>query len=312
MGSGKNINGTKNNRIWTEKAGGGACWMKPSKALAESVVYLASQVSADAMLILNDDEKNWGSFLFLKEFANLKRMRLVVATTDDEIYRHLQKISELESIKLTAWPRDRGHKVIHAIACGLNRGIFSAGDRLVCLAGDGFAGDIDSILVRKVLGNEPMFGTLESNPVLGATVELALELGHPGARGEPVGAAFMVGDALAVMRYSRQLMPNPFKGHSIGITDRRNWELLKRYAIFDGAFVVDDRGQILTGMRYLEANAQVEILPGLGTRHRAVAAMTAATRATGVTVSGEDGAVRVFKRGKLSAKIHSGTRTLEP
>lgn len=281
--------------------------MKSPKVLAETAMHLASKADAHAVLILNNDEKN---LVFLKDLANLKRMRLVVATTNDEIYVRLQKISGLEPIKLTAWPRSRDQKVTHAIVCGLNRGIFSAGERLVCLTGDGFAGDIDSILVREVMENEPVVETMESDPVLGATVGIALELGHPGARGYPIGTAFMLGDAPAVMQRSRQLMPNPFEAHSIGITERRNWDLLKRYATFDGAFVADDRGRILTGMRYLEASAEVEVPPGLGTRHRAVAAMTAVTEATGVTVSGEDGAVRIFKRGKLLSKIDSITRTL--
>ena len=283
--------------------------MKSPKAFAESAMHLASQAKADAMLILNNEE-NCGSFL--KDLANLKRIRLVVATTDDEIHRRLQKISKLESIKLIAWPRDRDRKVMHAIACGLNMGIFSAGDRLVCLAGDGFPGTVDSILVRDVLGNESTFSEMESSLVLRTTVELALGLGYPKAGGEPIGTAFVIGDSKAVMKRSRQLMPNPFKGHRIYITNQKNWELLRRYAAFDGAFIVREDGNVLTAMRFLEAKARVDIPLGLGTRHRAVAAMTAATKATGVSVSGEDGAVRIFKEGKLSTKIHPETRTLEP
>ncbi|MEM3452641.1 MAG: diadenylate cyclase, partial [Candidatus Hadarchaeum sp.] len=55
----------------------------------------------------------------------------------------------------------------------------------------------------------------------------------------------------------------------------------------------------------------VEIPPGLGTRHLAVAAITAATRARGITVSGENGVVRIFEKGKILAKIDPGSRIIE-
>jgi DNA integrity scanning protein DisA with diadenylate cyclase activity len=81
--------------------------------------------------------------------------------------------------------------------------------------------------------------------------------------------------------------------------------------VFDGAFVVDKSGLIIAAHRYLNAKARVKVPEGLGTRHLAVASMTAATYAKGVTVSGEDGIVRVFEFGRMIAKINPSSKIIE-
>jgi len=55
----------------------------------------------------------------------------------------------------------------------------------------------------------------------------------------------------------------------------------------------------------------VRVPHGLGTRPRAVAGITSLTRAVGMTVSGEDGMVRVFEGGEMVAVIHPRDGTLE-
>ncbi len=277
--------------------------MRPPKALLESALDLASKVKAKALLVLASTEQD------LVPLLSENGLKLVVATTDDHLYRELKKVVDGGALKLTFLPRGREKKIVHAVSCGLSEGLFSEGDRLVCLVGEGSI-SFDSIFVHEVSGGESVFSLIESHPVHRSIVELALELGHPRAGG-PVGSAFLVGDERAVMKNSRQLMPNPFKGHRISVVDRKNWDLLRRYATFDGAFVVREDGRVLAAMRYLEARADVGIPVGLGTRHRAVAAATSVTRAMGVTVSGQDGVVRVFKGGALVAWIHPLTRRLE-
>jgi DNA integrity scanning protein DisA with diadenylate cyclase activity len=122
----------------------------------------------------------------------------------------------------------------------------------------------------------------------------------------------VVGNEERVLERSRQLMPNPFERHDIRITNRHYWDLVKRYAkAFDGAFVVGGDGRILAAMRYLVAEEEVRMPQGLGTRHRAVAGITSLTGAVGVTVSGEDGMVRVFEKGEVMAVIHPLDGTLE-
>lgn len=148
---------------------------------------------------------------------------------------------------------------------------------------------------------------IETNPVIGAVVELAMELG----REEKLGTAFLVGDSEEVLRRSRQMVLNPFASSNVLVTNPSDRELLKRFAYLDGAFVIDEDGKVIAAGRYLDADVQqLDIPRGLGTRHRAVAAMTAATMAKGVTVSAEDAMVRVFERGRLVVRIDPHDRML--
>ena len=282
------------------------------KALAEVAVRLALDVNADAILALTETGKNCEPFV-AEKLASLhgKGVKIIIATPDPEAYRKFSKSASFELIKLTARPQGRVSQVHHAIVCGLQKGILRSGERLVCLAGDGFADITDSLMVLDVAEDEPAIGLLESDSVLAAAVEIALELGRAGQSGRPVGTAFIIGESKAVLRLSRQLMINPFESYNANITDRVHWDLLKKYAVFDGAFVVDRNGFIVAAHRYLNAKARVKVPEGLGTRHLAVASMTAATHAKGVTVSGEDGIVRIFEFGVMKAKINPNSKIIE-
>lgn len=263
--------------------------MNPTAELLESARQLASKVDAKNLLVITSK-----GLLLEGEF------RPLVVTTGEN--------PDPSFLHLTFLPKEREKKIVHAVSCALSQGRLSEGDLLVCLV-EGERGFLDSLFLYRVGGSEPLLARLETDPVLKATVELCREL----AGGEnPIGAAFVVGEEEKVLEKSRQLMPNPFEGHSISITNRHYWELLKRYAkAFDGAFVVGGDGRVLAAMRYLVVEEEVRVPQGLGTRHRAVAGITSLTGAVGVTVSGEDGMVRVFERGELVAKIHPLTGTLE-
>jgi hypothetical protein len=278
------------------------------KALAEAAARLVLDTDVDTILALTETGENCGPL-----FENLldthgKKIKVVLATPSHETCERFGKNSHIKLIKLTALARGSFGKAHHAMACGLREGIFSPGERLVCLTGDGFVDSTDALLIMQVSGCEPVMETVESDPVLAAAAEISLELGRGASGGKSIGTAFVIGDSKAVLRRSYQLMINPFKGYSVNITDRKQWGMIKKYATFDGAFIVGDDGLIVAVERYLNANVKVDIPTGLGTRHLAVAAMTAATKASGVTVSGEDGVVRIFRSGKLVAKIepHSG------
>ena len=278
--------------------------MDVPKALAEAAARLASEINADAILALTETGKNC-SPLFGKNLLDThgKEVKVVLATPSYETYKRFGRNSRIKLIKLTARAQGRFGQAHHAMACGLREGIFSPGERLVCLAGDGFADSTDALLILHVSGYEPVMETVESDPVLAAAAEISLELGRGILGGRPGGTAFIIGDSKAVLRLSHQLMINPFKSYLVNITDRKQWGLIKKYATFDGAFIVGDDGLVIAAERYLNADIKVEIPHGLGTRHLAVATMTAATRARGVTVSGEDGTVRIFRNGKLIARI---------
>src|SRR6202166_4992430 len=78
---------------------------------------------------------------------------------------------------------------------------------------------------------------------------------------------------------------------------------IKELAQLDGGFVVSGKGILLSGCRYLDAvAAQVDVPLGLGSRHIAVANMSAVTEAVGIVVS-ESSVVRLFCHGQLVGEI---------
>lgn len=285
--------------------------MNVPKALVANAIRLAHEIDADGILF--STENDWNYLPLLEQGLTYgpqeKKPKLVVATSNPEAYERLRKIHGIDVIKLTTRLEKGEDQIKHAIAFGTRKGIFVPGQKLICLVGEG--SPPDALLIREVMGFEGTFDAVESNPVLSATIEFAIGLGRGGPNSKPIGASFMIGSYREVMKRSHQLMINPFKGYSLMITDRGNWQTIKRYAVLDGAFIVGERGKMVAAARHLDVSARVDIPRGLGSRHLAVAAMTAVTRCWGVTTSGEDGTVRMFKRGKLEARIDPVSRVLE-
>ena len=295
--------------------------MKVQEALVSAAMRVATKLDADAVLALTETGKTFElirsrsakSIIERVTGRRKKERKLVAATPNEETYRRLMGYSKAEVIKLTLRSPSRIGQIQHAVWRGLREGIFWPGELVVCLVGDATSpGGTDTLTVYRISETESTLAEMvESDPVLTAVVDVAIELGAGGYRGAPVGTAFVIGDSKEVLRRSRQLGINPFKGHpSVNITDEKEREIIKPYAFLDGAFVLDAEGNLLAAGRYLEADVEVDIPSGLGTRHMAVAAMTSETKAKGVTVSGTDGTVRIFKDGKLLVKIDPRSKIL--
>jgi len=291
------------------------------EAIAATAAYLACKINADAILALTENgkvcdlilQRTLGRPMVGRATGTRKNgTRFIVATPDYETYERLNRHPQAKAIKLVVHAPTRVGQVQHAVCRGIRDGVLWPGELLVCMVGDGFLSDSDTLFVHRVTGSESTLAEIiESDPVLAAIVEIAVELGRSGYHGQPVGTAFVIGDTKAVMRRSRQLIPNPFRGHSdIFVTDRKDREIIRRFAYLDGAFIINNDGHVITAGRYLDANAMADIPLGFGTRHRAVAAMTASTRASAITVSEEDGMIRVFRGGEQIAKIDSKSRTI--
>ncbi len=139
--------------------------------------------------------------------------------------------------------------------------------------------------------------------VFDAILQACIEIAREGREGKPVGTAFLVGDREAVMARSRQLILNPFYGHPAemrNIIKKDVREMLKEYALLDGAFVVSGDGMLEAAGRYITVDASEASLPkGMGTRHSSTAAITTMTRTVGLVVSESGGRVSVIKDGKI-------------
>jgi diadenylate cyclase len=168
-------------------------------------------------------------------------------------------------------------------------------------------GDINSIVVMDI-ADIPLIkkiAELASNvdyTVLKAVLNLAIDVGREGREGKKLGTAFIIGDTEKVLSMSHQIILNPYEGHrkkDRDIKDEKSWESVKEFAQLDGMFIIDDQGFVVAAGRYLDVTAKdVQLVPGLGGRHLAAAAISKSTRAIAVTVSESSGMVTVYKTGK--------------
>jgi len=134
---------------------------------------------------------------------------------------------------------------------------------------------------------------------------IASEIASEGREGKHVGTAFIIGDTEEVLKRSRPLILNPFKGHdekSRHILDRQTHENIKEVAQMDGAFVIRGDGVVVAAGRYISIDTgEVRVPKGLGTRHVSTGAITKATHAIGIVVSESGGGIRVFANGEIIA-----------
>jgi diadenylate cyclase len=140
--------------------------------------------------------------------------------------------------------------------------------------------------------------------VLEVALTVACRIGRVVRRGgERIGAIFILGDSVNVMKGSRQLVPNPFYGHEDHlrrITNPDIHDALVEFSKLDGAFVIRGDGFIQSaGVFLVTADVEMQLPAGLGARHTVAAAVTALTSATAIVVSATDGNVRAFSKGRL-------------
>ena len=208
----------------------------------------------------------------------------------------------------------RSSQVEVAILLALSRGVIDHADRVVSVFGLPDTGVLDTVVVTDVGVEFETFASVRRQPlaamarrgVLERVLQIGRELATQGREGRPVGALFVVGDHERVLGHTSQLVMNPFRGYP---DDERNLldpaldETIKEYALMDGAFVVRRDGVVESAGAFLSAPASPAQTPGLGARHAAAAAITAATDALGIAVSESSGEIRIFKSGQLVLTI---------
>ena len=142
--------------------------------------------------------------------------------------------------------------------------------------------------------------------ILGALLELAVEIAREGHEGQRVGALFTLGQSRKVMANSRPLILDPLAGHAPRRTHISDPDLrgtVKELSRLDGAFVVADDGTVVASCRYLDMpSAGVKLGLGLGSRHLAAASVSSRLQIVAVVVS-QTGVVRVYCEGEEAAVI---------
>jgi len=143
--------------------------------------------------------------------------------------------------------------------------------------------------------------------VFDAVFHICTEISIEGREGKPVGTTFLIGDTKNVLEKSRQIILNPFEGHSPEARRIMNPELkenIKALAQLDGAFIITGDGFVESVGRYITVDtSSVKLPPGMGTRHNSVAAITQVTKTVGIVVSQSGGVITIFRNGQILKKI---------
>ncbi|MFT4309809.1 MAG: DNA integrity scanning protein DisA nucleotide-binding domain protein [Candidatus Woesearchaeota archaeon] len=189
-------------------------------------------------------------------------------------------------------------------------------DRIVCVEDEsvsmGFKGmlfifDVDDLFFNISTAQLP---EMVNSEILEAVIAVAQEISHEGREGKHIGTSFIIGDKEEVLMYTRQIILNPFRNYpeeERKIMDPGLRETIKSFAQLDGAFVIDEKGSVVTaGAMISNSIPGVEPvnMPGFGTRHNSAATLTRAIpNAVAVVVSSSGGAVRIFKEGKMLMRV---------
>jgi DNA integrity scanning protein DisA with diadenylate cyclase activity len=196
-------------------------------------------------------------------------------------------------------------------------------ESVICLSGVAGSRRLDTILVMNPRRDFPWFKKrrLEDIPGFVATeslakiLEIALRLAAEGREGSPVGTVFVLGDPKDLEPYVRQLVLNPCEGHPKkhrGIHSPEFFETLREFAALDGAFIVSPKGIVESAGTYLDAPAaKAQLRAGLGARHAAAAAVTAATDAIAVAISASSGTVTLFHEGRAVLQLEKPVPTAQ-
>ncbi len=185
----------------------------------------------------------------------------------------------------------------------------------LCLSGIGGSGQLDTLLITSPRREFPWLRKADLKQLRGVTatrefaqiLDIALRFAAQGREGKPIGTIFVLGALGQVSPFLRQLILNPFEGHSPEIRNIHNpdfLETLREFAAMDGAFVINHKGDVEFGGTYIDAPAtEARLREGLGARHAAAAAITAATPAVAVVVSESSGDVTVFHKGQAILEL---------
>ena len=272
--------------------------------LARMISSVADVTQADAIICATET----GVFAQLL-YRMSGQIRVIAATTKRDTYDALTQAG-LETILLPLRAIDKYSQVRHVVSVALKSSRVSVGDLIVCALGrDVYQEEGDLVVLTEVehsVENLSISDFLKLTDaiqpkVLEIAIAIACKIGRAARRGKRLGAIFMLGDSVRVLKDSKQLIPNPFQGHdeaSRRITNSDIHDAIVELAKLDGAFVIRGDGLIQTAGTFLiSPKIKISLPTGLGARHVAAAAVTKRTTSTAVVVSATDGNVRVFSGG---------------
>ncbi len=287
---------------------------KENRMMLEIACTLAKRTRAKAILVYVDVCEDFEALIKMIQAA---KTDLIGVVKDESTYQEaLPVIHNL--VKVPQFELSRTSQIKVAVLEGLSSGIIQRGDKLVCLSGISKFGILDTLIILEI-GKELEILSTTDLPVVSEVVKpevfdrilgIALELSTEGREGKTVGSIFVLGDHEEVLKFSHQMVINPFKGYpeeDRNILDPKLKETIKEFSTIDGAFIIREDGVILAAGRHLDATGEkIEMPKGLGSRHLAAAGITNVTQALALVISESTGGVRIFNNGKLFMEIERG------
>ena len=287
---------------------------KENLMMLEIACTLAKRTRAKAILVYVDVCEDFDTLIKMIQTA---KTDVIGVVKDESTYQEaLPVIHNL--VKVPQFELSRTSQIKVAVLEGLSSGIIQRGDKLVCLSGISKFGILDTLIILEI-GKELEILSTTNLPVVSEVVKpevfdrilgIALELSTEGREGKTVGSIFVLGDHEEVLKFSHQMVINPFKGYpeeERNILDPKLKETIKEFSTIDGAFIIREDGVILAAGRHLDATGEkIEMPKGLGSRHLAAAGITNVTQALALVISESTGGVRIFNNGKLFMEIERG------
>jgi len=276
-----------------------------TNAVLETALVLAQRIKANVILLVSTGRVN-------REWLKIasKSFKLILVFNSKRLFNSYKKLG-YDVILSSPSRLARFSRIRHAVITAMSRKLIKKDQRMICLTGPVTRNIIDCITVLrtgKAFREMLFFGTESSAEdgslgVIECALDIAVEIATFGREGRPIGTILVIGDTANVLKNSRQITFNPFKGYDDkrkNITDPDVRESIKEFAQIDGAFVIRADGTVnACGRLLLMPKGEVQILKGYGARHNAAAYITKQTKAIAIVVSESSGTVIVFKNGKV-------------
>lgn len=293
-----------------------------TRALMKAAQQTYKDLPADAVLLLTESDLDWAAVREL-----LPNCKLLVAAQDKLLTQKLKTYPELFVLDIDPGPTPKQERLSLALLEAVANDLLQPGAHVIALY-NGIEDEengpepVDSLTIihlgehleRLSARDLRQLDTQVPLETLRAVVDLATEIGREGREGKPVGTMFVVGDTTKVMKMSRPLNFNPFRGYGRkerDIRDRKVREQIKDIAQLEGAIVIRRDGIAVAACAYITAPAEgITLSKGLGTRHWAAAAITKQTKAIAVAVSQSSGSVRIFQSGAVMLQIEPFARPM--
>jgi DNA integrity scanning protein DisA with diadenylate cyclase activity len=274
------------------------------KAFINACKLLIKEKKATILFIISDDRE-----LIENIKKNIPDIDLIVATNKRPIQDDLMEMGiKVKNIKETPLSSLNILEQVQNLLIGICiEGLISIDDRVLCV----IYTDLEAFISFNVSNVAIMhlkdeIGNRVDMRIVETVLNLAYEVAREGREGHTVGALFIIGDSENVLKYSRPLILNPFKGHGEdmrNVLNKENWETIKELAQLDGAFLINNDGIAIATGRYIGVSWEIYLQGGLGGRHLAAASISKTTKAIAISVS-TSGIIRIFIDGREIFKVN--------